>query len=84
MYVVGAIILSAFWEAHPECEAELRALHALLADTRPGELREMFRHAAEFDGTAAMLDLERTRVAIDINEAGRVVRVTGVTMREAE
>ena len=50
MYVVGVDRLSAFWEAHPQAEGELRALHALLAATeadRIGEARAIVGEGGE-------------------------------------
>ena len=84
MYVVGAIIMSAFWEAHPGSEAELRALHALLTDASPVEVKDSFAATGQFEGSRVTLDLVQTRVRLDINEAARVARILSVEAREVD
>jgi hypothetical protein len=84
MYVVGATVLSDFWRGHPQCEAELRALHALLADAPAGEMMALLGGAADSDGSAVMIDLSSTRVSLEVNEAAQVVRVAGIEAREVD
>ncbi len=84
MYVVGAIELSAFWNAHPHCEAELRALHALLSEATSDGFGPMFGAVAEFDAGKVMLDLAQTRVSLDVNAAAQVVKVSDVSLREVD
>lgn len=84
MYVVGAIVLSAFWKSHPHSEAELRALHALLSEANPDELRPLFGAAGEFESGKVMLDLVQTRVSLDVNAAAQVVKVSDVSLREVD
>lgn len=38
MLVVGAHLLQAFWDRHPEAEPRLRALHALLSRGSAGDV----------------------------------------------
>ena len=82
MYVVGASLLSDFWRTHPECEGQIRALHALLASARPADLPQMLGRPV--DGGSLELDLPSSRVSLDINEAAQVVRITGVKLKEGD
>lgn len=84
MYVVGATVLSRFWTKHPQCEAELRALHALLSETNVRDLNTLLGKAGAFDEASATLDLPCTRVGLDINAAAGVVMVKSVATREVD
>ena len=84
MYVIGAIVLSAFWKAHPQSEAELRALHALLSEAKPEELGPLFGAAGEFESGNLTLDLVQTRVGLDVNAAAQVMKVSDVSLREVD
>ncbi|MEO6360540.1 MAG: hypothetical protein ABIO43_08215 [Sphingomicrobium sp.] len=76
--------MSAFWKAHPDCEAELRALHALLSEATPNEPGPLFGAAGEFDSGAVMFDLVQTRVSLDVNIAAQVVKISDVSLREVD
>lgn len=84
MYVVGASLLSDFWKEHPECEGQIRALHALLASARPADLPQMLGRPGRVHGGSLELDLPSSKVSLDVNEAAQVVRVTGVKLREGD
>ena len=84
MYVVGASLLSDFWGEHPECEGQIRALHALLASARPADLPQMLGRTGRVHGGRIDLDLPSSRVSLDINEAAQVVRITGVKLKEGD
>ena len=78
MYVVGAALLSDFWERHAASEGELRALHALLSSLDASQLEETLEHVARFEGSAAEIALETARVRIEISAAAGVIRYAAV------
>jgi hypothetical protein len=78
MYVVGANRLSDFWREHPQAEGELRALHALLANSEPDALAETLGRIATFDPAGAQLSLATATVRIEINKAAAIVRYAAV------
>lgn len=84
MYVVGASLLNRFWSDHPQCEAELRAFHALLSDTSGADLSGLFDQAGTFDGSSMTVELARTRLRLKANEAAQVVCICDVAMKEME
>jgi hypothetical protein len=84
MYVVGANVLSDFWRGHADAEGELRALHALLAETEPGALAERLSGIATFDATGADIVLRHARVRLEINQGAGVGRYAAVAPAEEE
>jgi hypothetical protein len=84
MYVVGATVLSDFWQDHPATEAALRALHALLADASGDELTGRLDGALVVEGGETSVDLANTRVWLDINAPAQVVRIARIEAREGD
>jgi hypothetical protein len=84
MYVVGAGLLSDFWQTHPASEGELRALHALLSSLDAGALDETLRQVASFDASGAEITLGSARVRIEISMAASVARYAAVSAVEEE
>ena len=84
MYLVAATVLGDFWNDHPACEAELRALHALLANASITELEGMQNAASEMDGRRVKVNLASSCVTLDINEAAQVARIVSVEIRKAD
>ena len=82
MYVVGANLLSEFWQRHPECEGELRALHALLASCDAAHLSDLLGEAGTMAGATCELDLAESRIRLELNEAAGIARIANVQLRE--
>ena len=78
MYAVGATMLSDFWRAHPDAEGELRALHALLAETECAALAGALGKTAVFDPCGAHIRLRAATVRLEISHAAGVARYAAV------
>ena len=78
MYIVGANLLKAHWVNHPRSEGELRALHALLAETDAEALAEALGEIASFDANGAELKLGTAIVSLEISAAIGVARYAAV------
>ena len=84
MYVVGANLMSLFWSDHPAAEGELRALHALLAESDPGALAERLGAIAEWNGSGCRIALAAAEVRLDVNLAAGVARIAAIAEREEQ
>lgn len=78
MYVVGVTLLRNFWERHPQSQAELRALHALLSETRLDALATTLGRTAAIDGGGLTIELRTARVRVEISSAAAVARYAEV------
>ena len=83
MLVIGISRLEAYWTRHPEVEASLRALHALMSAASWGSAAELVRQwpalAREDKGSVSLtLADEGCEVLVRVNAAREIAQIQAV------